>query len=635
MIHLKLAWSSLKRYRQQYGLFVLATAILVALNFIFLSLLGNSSLIHNNYGRYLLIITRLCLYFSMLLSAIFMFYVNSFLMKQRDQELGLFNILGLTRSNLRSILLLENLLLYLGTVILGLLFGSSFLKLAFLALNKLMHNQTITEQWVGAAFIKTIIIIAAFFVLLSLYDLGRLRKVKPINLWQQASKGEKEPKNHNILAILGVLILGLGYYIAVTVRPTANSILQFTLAVFLVVIGTYLVFIAFSISVLKFLRHRQHFYYQPQHFISISGMLYRMKQNGAGLASICLLCTAILVTMFTTVSMYSGIQDILKTWNPYDVMIMSKSPLTKIEQQQIEAVGHQNNIKLGAQHQMQMTTPTFGKLTKTKFQKGNLNSATHQLSTLTLADYNRMQHQHIRLNDRQVLLYSPDVSYKTSSLIIGQQKYAVRQISRFNLFFNYQHGIFTPVFIVAANRQIAQQINPQRWLNVTGFDTQGPHQLQFAQQLQEKLHLDNANYTALTINSRFFNTLFGSFLFLGIIISLAMILTTALLLYYKQIAEGYADRGRFQTMQQVGLSRQESRRAIHSQVLTVFYLPVIGAIINLAFATPAIINVLKTFSVYNVKILIMVGAITLICLCTVYTLLYSLTTKVYEHLVHA
>ncbi|MFC0291285.1 FtsX-like permease family protein [Bombilactobacillus bombi] len=634
MIYYRLAWSSLKRNKQQYGLFVFASAILVALNFIFLALIANTSLKNANGGNYIVLMSNLYLRFVLMLSVIFMFYVDSFIMKQRNQELGLFNILGLTRSDLRLIIIIEDILLYLGTIILGLLMGVSFLKLAFLSLQKLMQTQNLHEQFSRQPFLQVIGIFAFFFILILIYNLFRLRKVKPIDLWGQAAQGERQPKNHWILAILGVLTLAAGYFIAVTVKPRITSFTQFTLAVILVVIGTYFVFIAASISMLQFLKNRKQFYYQPNHFISISGMFNRMKQNGAGLASICLLCTTILVTMIATISIYQGGQDVLNSWNPYDIMMTTKQPLTVQNQQTIKSLAKTNQIRLGQQQQMAMTEPTMGNLTKQKFQKTDLSTSTCTLSTLTIKDYNRIQHQHVRLKANELLIVSSNNSYQASKILIKGHQYQIRPVSSFKLYFNYERTILKPIFIIAANQKIAQQINPQPWILVNGINITGQHQKQFVQQLQSTFKLDES-FSSRSQLKESFNNLFGGFLFLSIIACISMLLVTVLMIYYKQVAEGYADRERFQTMQQVGLSKQETRQAIHSQVLLVFMLPIIGATVNIAFALPAISSILKQLSLYNDQLVIYVALSTLGIMLLAYLAIYGLTTKVYERLVHA
>ena len=637
VIHLKLAKSTLFRNKQQYSLFVFAVGILLALNFIFLNLMNNTTLKNSSNGVYVIAMTRICAAFVLFLSFIFMFYVNSFIMKQRNGELGLFNILGLTRGDLRLIIFLENCFLYLLSLILGLILGTSFLKLAFLILQKFMHIKGLQEQFGGLPFVQVAIIFMIMFGFIFLYDIFCLQKIKPMALWNQAYQGEKRPKNHWLMGILGVLLLAGGYAIAVSTKPNLNSLIQFIFAIFLVVIGIYLTFIAGSITLLSFLQKRPQFYYQPNHFISISGMLYRMKQNGAGLASICLLCTTILVTLITTISVYQGTTEILKLFNPYDVMLTTNRPLTASDQQRLHVLAQANQVQMKSPQKIKMTVPTPGIWKDNKFQLGNSANSTDTITTITLADYNRLEQQQRQLKAHQILIYTSNQKSQPKNVIINGASYQVIPLKHFKLYYNYGHSIWRPIIIVSANEQVAQQINHQPWQYVQGFNVEAEkaNQQKFAQQIQQKFKLDVTRCSDYAQNESIFNAYFGGLLFLGIITCLAMTITAVLLIYYKQVAEGYADQKRFVTMQQVGLSKAAARKAIHSQVLTVFLLPIIMAIVNTIFALPAIINVLKQFSLYNQQLITLVTFCSIVILAVAYILVYTLTTKTYEHLVHA
>ncbi|KRM31451.1 efflux ABC transporter, permease protein [Agrilactobacillus composti DSM 18527 = JCM 14202] len=637
MIHFKLAWHGLMHHRRQYGLFLLASIALVVVNFTFWATLLNPSIQHSANGALVQNVIGIGVGFVLLISVLFMFYVNSFLIRQRDQELGLYNILGLTRNDLRGILALENGLLFGATLIGGFVIGATFLKLIFQALRQLLQVDQIKEAFVPAAFVNVAGLFAVIFLGMLLYDIWRIHGVNPMDLWQASEKGEQEPKSHWIAGILGLVILAAGYWLAVTTKPTAMTFLQFMAAVILVVIGTYLVFITGSVVLLKTLKNRPNFYYQPNHFIAVSGMLYRMKQNGAGLASICLLCTSILVTMIAAMSLFMGSQNLVKQYNPYDILMITKDALNTQHRQTIQQVAQTTHIKTSRVQDLAMTTPSAGSLTTTSFTTANENAATQQLATVTLADYNRIQGTHQQLKANQVLLYTPDHHYHTTTLKLNGQAYQVKILPKFDFYFNYGHSIFQPVFVVTANAKIARQINPNPWVHITGFNATGAAsaQTKFANQLQAKLALPNDSYSAKVVMAKFFRSIFGGFLFVGMLISLTMGLTTALVIYYKQLSEGYADQKRFKTMQQVGLSRRESKKAIHSQVLMVFMLPIVGAVVHLLFAYPAIKSVLQVFSMYDLNLLIGVSITTLGILVAAYLGLYVLTTKVYQRIVGA
>lgn len=636
MIHLKLAWHGITHHKQEYGPFLLASVVLIAINFIFWNISMNKTLKGMALGNATVEITNIAIVFISLVSLFLIFYANSFLIKQRGEELGLYNMIGLGNGDLRWILTIETILLYIVSLVAGIISGFIFLKLAFLILQRLLRLRVSLDQFEPYAVVMTIIIFALIFLMLLFYNFYRVHTVDPIHLWNQSFQGEKEPQAKKVLAILGVIVLGLGYWISVKTKPTTGAFVSFVFAVILVLIGTYLLFIVGSISFLKMLKKQNKIYYKPNHFISISGMLFRMKQNGAGLASICLLCTSILVTMVGTLSLYVGENKLIKSWNPLDIMFTTQKRLTAEQIRTIDKTAAKYHISLGSKQHLTVTTPSPGSITDDKFEENNIMHATHQLSTLTLADYNRIQGTKTDLKKDQVLLYTASSKFNRKSIFIRGQRYHVKKINSFKMAFNYQHSVFQAAFIVAANKAISKKINPQPKLEISGFNLTGSetNQLKFANSLQKKMKLDNESYTAAPISKSLFQSLFGSLLFIGSLVSMTLIFATALIIYYKQLSEGYADRQRFQTMQQVGLSQEETKNAIRSQVSLVFMLPIVGAIIHFVFCIPLLKSILSLFSMYSTKVLAGVSSATLVVLAGGYLCIYLLTTNVYQQLVN-
>ncbi|WP_311407450.1 ABC transporter permease [Liquorilactobacillus uvarum] len=636
MIHLKLAWHGVTHHKQEYGPFLLASIVLIAINFIFWNVSLNKTLKAMAFGDATIEITKVAIVFISLVSLFLMFYANSFLIKQRGEELGLYNMIGLSNSDLRWILTLEAALLYAISLIAGLISGFAFLKLAFLILQKLLTLKQSLDHFELYAVYTTAIIFAVIFLALLVYNFYRVHTNDPIHLWNQSFKSEREPKSKKTLAVLGVAILTWGYWVSVKTKPNGAAFTGFVLAVILVVLGTYLLFIVGSIVFLKVLKKQKKIYYKPNHFIAISGMLFRMKQNGAGLASICLLCTSILVTMVGTLSLYVGENKLINSWNPYDIMFTTEKRLTSKQQRTINETASKYNISLSKKKQITMTTPSVGSIKKDKFETNNIMNATLQLSSLTLADYNNIQGTNIKLKKQQILLYDVSSKFNKKYITIRGQRYQVKKINNFKFAFNYQHAIVQPIFVVAADKSICSSINPQPEMVVSGFNIGGTktNQLRFANSLQKNMKLSNETYTAAPIFRNLFQSLFGSLLFIGSLVSITLIFATALILYYKQLSEGYADRKRFQTMQQVGLSQKETKEAIRSQVLLVFMLPIVGAAIHFVFCIPMLKNILSLFSMYNTKILAGVSIVTLFVLAGGYLCIYFLTTKVYQELVN-
>jgi putative ABC transport system permease protein len=392
------------------------------------------------------------------------------------------------------------------------------------------------------------------------------------------------------------------------------------------------VFTAGSILLLHLLKSKQNFYYQPEHFIGISGMLYRMKQNAAGLATICILCTTILVTLTSSVSLVAGQQQLLSSWNPFELMLTTKEPLNPSRVQQI---AQRNKVKLKQNQQLQITSPIYGSFSRNGYFKSGMTSkASVSLSVITLGEFNRVQHQNIKLKANQVLVDSPAGQRLTQMVIKGK---IYRTKGYINLKAgNVDHSIFQPVFLVVSSNKIARQISSSHWIYQSGLDVSGSakNRQNLATQLQQTLQLDNGSFSYRPEMQKFLRATFGSLLFVGILISFALAITTALIIYYKQSAEGLSDQQRFKTMQQVGLSQKESRQAIYGQVLLVFMLPIVGAVINTVFALPALSSVLKIFSLYDGWLLLRVCVLTIAILLIGYLLVYSLTTKVYQRLVN-
>ncbi|MFT8727359.1 MAG: ABC transporter permease [Liquorilactobacillus ghanensis] len=632
MIQFRLAKADIKHNWQQVGLFILASSLMIAINYIFLNLLANDDVSKSNYGQVIVELLKMGKNFTLIVAVFFMLYANSFLLRQRDHELGLYNMLGMTKNNLRQLLLLEKVFLYIVSLVVGLILGSTFIKLAFIILQNLLNNKQLQEQFSVTQLGQSAIIFGVVFIALYIFDCWRLRKLKPAALWQQAVQAEKEPQAKRLLGIGGLLVLGCGYWIAVKTKPNMVGIPHFMLAVILVVIGTYAVFMAGSILLLQYLKQKRSFYYQPRNFIGISGMLYRMKQNAAGLATICILCTTILVTLTASISLVVGQQRLISFWNPYDLMITTKQPLDTAT---VDQLAQKNQVTLKQQQQLKITSPLYGVFNKNgHFKKGMTADASISLSVLTLKDFNRIQHQKIKLKPNQVLVDSA-TGQRFAKLNIKNKNYQVKGYVNLKAG-NLYHSIFQPVFLVTADAKAAQQIGTSQWLYQSGINLSGSakHRRQVATQLQQQLKLDNGSFSYRNEMQQLLQGVFGSLLFVGILISFALAIATALIIYYKQSAEGLADQQRFKTMQQVGLSKAESRQAIYSQVLLVFMLPIIGAVINTGFALPALRSVLKIFSLYDGELLLQVCAMTAAALLIGYLLIYGLTTKVYQQLVN-
>lgn len=638
MLFFKLINSSFKRNLKVYIPYLISMTMLVAINYIFKAVEINRSLKDLPSAAVTKALMQTGSTFIILVTLAFMIYVNRFLWQQRQQEMGLYSMLGMTRRNLQVLTVIEKCYLLVISLFLGTLFGIIFDRLAFLGFAHLLQIDHLSQPWIEwGAVINTIVIIGGFFLILMVIDLIKLFRLNPNELWHpQQTKIARHGKFFTFAGLLGVAVLAYAYYLTITVKPRMSALTTFMTAVFLVVIGTYLIFIAGSIIVLKLLQKNKGYYYRPRHFIAVSGMLQRMEQNGASLATICLLCSSVLVILFTSLTMYAGINDTVNSYAPRDLTIITSQKLTPQQESTINSVAKKHHAQLNKPVTFTTSAPQYGYWENNHFiNQGDLQDMTNQTTntviTMSTATYNRIADKHVKLAANKALIYSPAKEHR-GTLQIGSQKYQATPIHDFNYYFNPSHAIYSPIFIIT-NKLPANTAT----INFTGINyrlngSKKAH-LNFENDLQAQLHLPNQAYSSRTNLRSQLTSLYGGIVFLGILISFALGITTTVVIYFKQITEGYEDQYRFKTMQQVGLSEKETTKSIHSQVLMVFMLPVVGAIINLCFAIPAIRQILIQFNFYNVRLMAIIAvSITLVLLC-LYFAIYGLTTRMYRKIV--
>lgn len=648
MLKLKLSRQIISKNLQLYLPFLLANAVLVGINYIFFSMTTNKSLEKQNYGSVLIQLMNIGLVFTLAITFFFMIYINGIVSRRRNHELGLYSILGMTRSDLGKMIFFIDAIMFAASSVLGLVFGATFVKFVGLGLKQLLDMERLNvPMFSSVAAIICIGYFAAVYFILLLGDLWRLRSVNPLDLWKATNEREKEPRGSWIFGIAGVVALCTGYALAVRMKVSMDAVTSFMLAVVLVVIGTYLVFIAFSIIFLKMLRKNKNFYYKRNHFISVSGMIYRMKQNGASLASICLLLTTALVAIVTTGTLRLSQEATLKLYNPYDVVMTKKTPISHSDKMMIQSKAKDNHVTVGKYVNMMMTEPIYGNFSGSTYSVSKTvdMSTENQLFAVPVADYNRIQKQNVHLAKDEILMCSSKGGYDKNRLTIKGKTYKVRHIDSFDFYFDYQRTIFKPIFVFAKDKTVCEQISG-KWLYAMGYDISGKKSdlKKYTAGLENKfmtvVKKKNSQGTYMdsfadrpTI-SEISNQMYGGLLFIGIFVSIVMLIATVVVMYYKQVSEGYADRDRFKTMQQVGLSREETKSAINSQVLTVFMLPIIGAAVNFGFAIPAIQKVLVLLSMYDKLLIVKFGIVSLAVTFLGYVAVYKLTTNVYENIVN-
>lgn len=662
----RLALVNLVRNRRYYGPYLLSGIGTAAMYYI-LRYLTVSDIVASVRGAgYLQSLMGLGCIVVALFSAVLMLYANSFVMKRRQRELGLYHILGLEKRHIAHVMLWETLLCAAVVILGGILVGVGLSKLILLVLLKLSRipvqfgfEVSVQGMW------HTLCLFAVLFLLTLLWNLIRLGRSRPIQLLHGAEMGEREPKTRKLLVAVGLLALAGGYGIALKVKDPLEAFLLFFVAVLLVMLGTYCLFTAGSVAVLKGLRANETFYYQTRHFISVSGLLYRMKQNAVGLANICILSTMVLVTVSTTASLYLGCEETLDRMFPHDIQVSQDlthldqplDPLTpERRQQETEATLAWIDELLEDSGLTAEYLSWYTEVRVSSSYSGNTLGWSEDapgtyvtVYLVTAEDYTRVTGRTTEMGPDEVLVYAqglelPDTFY------IGTQPFRVAG--------RLEHGLQqndpvvvsssepTELLLVAADRQALEEIAS------LCLSDQGVQRETFRIQMdldgteEEKLALawdileTNVDESVYTVTSRQDNAqdlyaMYGGFLFLGVFLGFLFLLATALIIYYKQVSEGYEDQRRYQIMRQVGLTDREARSAIHSQILLVFFLPLGMAAVHILAAFPMISKLLGLFQLQDIPLFAACTAGTLGAFALVYALVYGLTARTYGRIVGA
>lgn len=593
-------------------------------------------------------------------SLLFLFYTNSFLMRKRKKEFGLYNILGMGKRNIARILLWESLFIAVVSLAGGIFCGILLSKAAELLMAHILGGKISFDYRIGIGSIATtLLLFAAIFFLILLNALRQIHLAKPVELLRSDTVGEKPPKSNWVLAILGVLILACAYAIALSVKQPLAALLWFFFAVILVILATYLLFIAASVAVCRLLQKNKRYYYKTNHFVSVSSMVYRMKRNGAGLASICILSTMVLVMVSFTVCLYAGTESSLRRSYPRNIVVDTYS----VNPQYAKAVDGavDSALKKNAArpenvlHYRYLDITGYLNGSQVFFSRNSLSPSEvtqiRQLFIVPLEDYNRLMGTDETLSGNEVMLYCTKSRYENGTISLqGLQTRKVKKL--------------LPKFV--GNHVDAMQISPSIYVFVPDFDQvcallktdnneisgthdyygfdlscKDPAQIAIAKDISAsvaKLRASNSGFPKLTVesaaqNRSSFYGLFGGLFFLSALLGFVFILGAVLIMYYKQITEGYEDQSRFEIMQKVGMTRHEIRCSVDSQVLTVFFLPLLVAGIHMAFAFPMISRLLALFNLTNLRLLIAVTACCFLIFALFYTMVYLFTSRVYYGIV--
>lgn len=587
-----------------------------------------------------------------LFAVLFLFYTNSFIIKRRKKELGLYNILGMEKRHIAHILFRETLLTAVCSLALGLGLGIVFSRVLFWLLGLLLGtNLAVAFVIPVSAITSTLGLFGLIFLLTLCYNLLQVKLSKPIELLHGGETGEREPKAHWFLAVLGALLLGTGYTMAVTIQDPLSALVFFFVAVILVILGTYLLFITGITAMLKLLKKNKRFYYKTNHFTALSGMLFRMKQNAAGLASICVLFTALLVTVSTTFSLYTSMDGLLRARYPRNVLV-SVCDANQEAKDMVRSAVNQKSQELGLalenvvdREGWNITTARVGNTLHT--QEVSLETCA-VVNIFTQSEFERFSGQQVDLAENQVLLFDPANTFPGGdTLNIDDKTYEIVPSDYVMPEASTLAQIYEMYYLVVRDETVVENI-----LAPSGSDTFPIYSYDFdvaggdpedIAALREALGTvdfsgPGVEYEALLFEDsatsrQSFMELYGGLFFLGLFLGVLFLLGTALIIYYKQVSEGYDDARRFNIMQKVGMSHKEVKQSIHSQILLVFFLPLVMAVLHLAFAFPMLEKILLVMGLANTQLILLstLGCVAVFALA--YLIIYALTARTYYNIV--
>lgn len=635
----KLAWMNIKKNKQTYMPYILTCIGTMMMFYVMHAISLNDGLLNMPNSMSLQSILSMGVVVILIFSVIFLLYTNSFLIKRRKKELGLFNVLGMEKKHIGWVLFFETLFTSLISLAFGLFGGIILNKLMFVLLLRLLKFDIPLGFELDMASIEfTAQCFSLIFILTLICNLVQIWMSKPIELLKGGQVGEKEPKTKWISAIIGVLSLGIGYGIALSVETPLAAIPLFLVAVIFVMIGTYELFTAGSIVVLKLLRKNKKIYYKKHNFIAISGMMYRMKQNAKGLANICILSTAVIVMLSTTVSLYVGMEESLHTQYPQDVFLrgndVNDEKINRINQILDDKV-NEYQIKLKDEFHYKSKS-MMATLKDGNYALGqNISSDSYSFGFISIDDFNRLEQTDIQLSVDEVLIFSISGTYGKDSIMINNQVYQIKQEFDEVSFQPKQENSLFPVYLLIVND--IQIFGEEDVYYSVGFNVDNTDEVsvEFVDSLNTEFRLNSIDaYVSGAASSRAdFLMSYGGLFFLGIFLGTLFLMATVLIIYYKQVSEGYDDKERFEIMQRVGMSKQEIRKTIRVQILMVFFLPLIFMMIHIAFAFPIITKLLALFGLMNTQLFLAATIGTIVIFASIYALIFNLTAKTYYKIV--
>ena len=661
----KLAVEGVRKNKSLYIPYLLTGAVMVMMYYIISHLAGAEMLEHMKGGGILRTVLPLGSVVVAVFSLFFLFYSNSFLIRQRYKEFGLYNILGMNKGNLGRIMLWENMIAASIAIVTGLVMGIAFAKFAELCMLNILNQEiTYTLRLDMESVRRTAIVFLGIYFILLLNSYLKVRRSNPLQLLQSSNVGEKPPKANWILAAFGVILLGTAYYIAVSIKQPLSAFAWFLVAVLMVIIATYLLLISGSVAFCRLLQKNKGYYYKPNHFVSVSSMVYRMKRNGAGLASICILITMVLVMLSASLSLYIGAEDSLNSRYPDDIALRIPVPgkeyfneesFSKMRTKVQEKVPHQENILEYSSGEIAGLFTKEGIIvdqkSHTEFDMSTYENVGYLL-IMTLDDYNRIMGTDETLKADECLLYCVRTEYTGDTFAIeGGSPLKVKAAYNGEYTVGYSALQVVPtITLVTDNFEgVTEHLLPLTdrhgdsllqlyWCYSFDMEEDAEAEIAAYDLLRREMHdiaipCEDGSYS-YSIDGKEdgraeFYGMYGGLLFIGILLSVVFLFAAVLIIYYKQISEGFEDRKRFEVMQKVGMTEKDIHKSVNSQILTVFFLPLVFAGVHLGFAFPIVWKLLQLFNFSNISLMLLVTFGSFLVFALVYALVYKITSNAY------
>lgn len=645
----RLACLSIQKNKQYYFPYILAGILMCSMTYI-MNFLNVSTIVSSmEGGASMQIMFGLGMIIVSVFSAFFLFYANSFLVKIREKELGLYAILGMNRGNIIRLVLIESLIVMCSVIVGGLLLGVVLSKLVELVLFSLCHAEVSTGFYFNFDLIVNVAVwFVGIYAILFIYSAIRIKAKSALHLMHSTSYGEKAPKANMVFALIGVVILAVAYYMAVTIESPLKALQIFFIAVLLVIVATYILFMVGSVALCKVLEKNKNYYYKPNHFVSVGTMRFRMKRNGAGLASICILITMVMVVASVSFSAYTGIQDSVERGYPKDV-VMQVGTYKDVEQLRdlFQQFVQENNAHMVDGNYVHYKETIYGNFTKKGYASSN-DFTMDRFTVIDLDTFNQLTNQNESLHDDECLLVSKsNVDYQTFQLD-QNQPLKVKEIVKESLIpdantvtdtsatlvvkemnaLTYQEGT-EDILAYLANVEDGYTIDKEALSQKIGFllkNSEIANTLDFSY-----MYSVDTKQAALEA----YYTLFGGIIVLGGLLSIVFLASAVLIIYYKQIVEGLEDAERFRVLRKVGMEDAQIKKTINAQILLVFFMPLALAGLHLICAYPMISKLMVLFTITDMTLIKIVTCITFVMIGVFYGIVYKLTSHTYYKIIHS